>query len=342
MIIVLKPEVTDEEIQHIVDKIETYGLKTHISKGELRTVIGAIGDETILSEKPIEAISGVERVMPVVEPYKLASRSFHPDDSIISIDGGKVTIGGDNIAIIAGPCTVENEDQTIKTAIAVKKAGANLLRGGAFKPRTSPYSFQGLGEKGLEILLKAKKETGLPIVTEVMDPRDVALVAEKADVIQIGARNVQNFNLLKEVGRHKKPILLKRGMMTTMKELLMSAEYVMSEGNLQVMLCERGIRTFETATRNTLDLSIIPVAKEKTHLPVVIDPSHATGHREYVEPMSLAAVAAGAAALMIEVHYKPEDAMVDGAQSLTPEGFTSFMQKAKGIASAIGKTLGSL
>ncbi len=342
MIIVLKPEVTDEEIQHIVDKIEDYGLKTHISRGELRTVIGAIGDETILREKPIEAISGVEKVMPVVEPYKLASRSFHPDDSIISIGNGKVTIGGNTIAIIAGPCTVENEDQTVKTAIEVKKAGANLLRGGAFKPRTSPYSFQGLGAKGLEILLTAKKETGLPIVTEVMDPRDVELVAEKADVIQIGARNVQNFNLLKEVGRYKKPILLKRGMMTTVKELLMSAEYIMSEGNLEVMLCERGIRTFETETRNTLDLSLIPVANTKTHLPVVIDPSHATGHREYIESMSLAAIAGGADALMIEVHVTPEEAMVDGAQSLSPQCFVDFMQKAKAVASALGKKVGAL
>jgi 3-deoxy-7-phosphoheptulonate synthase len=342
MIIVLKPSVSDEEVQHIVDKIQQYGLQTHISKGEQRTIIGAIGDETILREKPIEAISGVEKVMPVVEPYKLASRSFHPDNSIINVDGGKVKIGGDTVAIIAGPCTVENEKQTIETAIKVKQAGANLLRGGAFKPRTSPYSFQGLGKAGLEILVKAKKETELPIVTEVMDPRDVALVAEHADIIQIGARNVQNFNLLKEVGKHKKPILLKRGMMTTVKELLMSAEYVMSEGNLEVLLCERGIRTFETETRNTLDLSLIPVAKTKTHLPVVIDPSHATGHREYVESMSLAAIAAGADALMIEVHYSPEEAMVDGAQSLTPEGFEDFMKKAKSVAASLGKRVGTL
>jgi 3-deoxy-7-phosphoheptulonate synthase len=342
MIIVLRPEVTEEEIQHIVDKIETYGLKVHISRGQERTIIGAIGDETKLREKPLDAISGVEKVMPVVEPYKLASRSFHPENSIISIDGGKVKVGGDTIAVIAGPCTVETEEQTIKTAIEVKKSGANLLRGGAFKPRTSPYSFQGLGKDGLEILVAAKKETGLPIVTEVMDPRDVELVAEYSDVIQIGARNVQNFTLLKEVGKYKKPILLKRGMMSTIEELLMSAEYIMSEGNLSVMLCERGIRTFETSTRNTLDLSMIPVTRKLTHLPNVIDPSHAAGKRDYVEPLTLASIACGCDALLIEVHHCPEEAMVDGAQSLTPVAFTDLMKKANAVAKAVGKKLGTL
>ncbi len=342
MIIVLKPSVTEEEIQHIVDRIQQYGLKTHISRGEERTIIGAIGDETIRREKPLEAISGVERVLPVVEQYKLASRSFHPEDSIIKIDGGKVTIGGDTIAVMAGPCTVESEEQTVQTAIEVKKGGANLLRGGAFKPRTSPYAFQGLGKKGLEILQIAKKETGLPIVTEVMDPRDAELVFEYADVVQVGARNIQNFNLLKEIGKYRKPILLKRGMMTTMQELMMSAEYVMSEGNMDVILCERGIRTFETETRNTLDISMVPAANKMTHLPTVIDPSHAAGKRDFIESLTLAGVAAGTDGLMIEVHYSPETAKVDGAQSLTPAQFAKIMQIAKKVANAVGKKIGTL
>ena len=340
MIIVLKPGVSDEEVQHIVKKIESLGLKTHISKGVERTIIGAIGDEAILREKPLDAISGVEKVLPVVEPYKLASRSFHPDKTIIKV--GDIEIGGNTISVAAGPCTVETEKQTIETAIAVKKAGANLLRGGAFKPRTSPYAFQGLGKKGLEILKKAKEETGLPIVTEVMDTRDVDAVMDFADVVQIGARNVQNFNLLKEVGKGKKPIILKRGLSTSIQEFLMSAEYIMSEGNLNVILCERGIRTFETATRNTLDISVIPVVGKMSHLPIMIDPSHAAGYKQFVPSLSFAAIAAGCDALLIEVHINPEEAMVDGAQSLNPKQLAEFMKTAQRIAGAVDKKIGTL
>ncbi len=337
MVIVLKHGVTQDEIEHIIEKIEKLGLKTHISHGEERTIIGAIGDETKLLQKPIDAVSGVEKVMPITQPFKLASREFHPEDTVINIDGRQ--IGGNKIGIIAGPCTVENEAQTINTARAVQKAGAHFLRGGAFKPRTSPYSFQGLGEEGLKILSAAKQETGLPICTEVMDTRFVELVAKYSDIIQIGARNMQNFDLLKEVGKVKKPVLLKRGMMSTIKELLMSAEYIMSNGNYQVMLCERGIRTFETATRNTLDLSCIPVLKELSHLPIIIDPSHATGKRNYVASMTKASIAGGADGITIEVHINPEEALVDGAQSLYPEEFEKVMEELKPISSAIGKEI---
>lgn len=329
MVIILKPDVSQEEMDHIVSKIERLGLKAHISIGEFQTIIGVIGDENKLVEQPIEAISGVERVLPIAKPYKLASRDFHPDNS--RVIQGSLEIGNGKLGIIAGPCTVEGEEQTLSIAREVKKRGADALRGGAYKPRTSPYSFQGLGKKGLEILVAARRETGLPVVTEVMDPRNVDLVAEYADLIQIGARNIQNFDLLKEVGKQAKPIVLKRGMMSTIKEFLMSAEYILSQGNSHVILCERGIRTFETSTRNSMDISSIPVLHKETHLPVIVDPSHAAGLWEYVESLSLAAVAAGADGLMVEVHNHPELAMVDGAQSLLPEKFATMVAKARDI-----------
>lgn len=333
MIIVLKPETSQEEIDHIVERIEKLGLQAHISKGEIQTIIGAIGDESKLMDQPLEAISGVERVFPISKPYKLASRDFHPENSVISYAG--LNIGGGNLTIFAGPCTIESRDQTIEIAKEVKKYGADGLRGGAYKPRTSPYAFQGLGKKGLEILAEAKKLTGLPVVTEVMDPRNVELVEEYADFIQIGARNVQNFDLLKEVGKQAKPVVLKRGMMTKIKEYLMSVEYILAQGNKNVILCERGIRTFETSTRNSMDICSIPVLKKETHLPVIVDPSHAAGIWDYVEPISLAAIAAGADGLMVEVHNDPDNAMVDGAQSLYPKRFASLLEKVKRIHSVL-------
>ena len=337
MIIILKPNIPDEEIDHLIEKIEGRGLKTNISRGVERTIIGVIGDERIVKSMPLEALSCVEEIKPIVKPYKRASREMHPDNSVIKIDGAE--IGGKKIAVIAGPCAVESREQTLETAVKVKSAGTTFFRGGAFKPRTSPYDFQGLREKGLEILLEAKKETGLPVCTEVMDTRDVELVANSADIIQIGARNVQNFNLLKEVGKTKKPILLKRGMMTKVSELLMSAEYIMSEGNPNVILCERGIRTFEDSTRNTLDISIVPVIKELSHLPILIDPSHAAGYRKYVSSLAKAAIAAGADGLIIEVHRNPEEALVDGGQSLSPAEFQKLMLELKPICTAVGREL---
>ncbi len=337
MIIVLKPTITKDEIDHIIKKIESLGLKTSISNGSERTVIGVIGDERKLLNKPIEAIDGVEKVMPVLKPYKLASREFHPDNSIINI--GSKTIGGKSLAIIAGPCTVETEEQTINTAKLVKQAGATILRGGAFKPRTSPYSFQGHGEDGLKILANARQETGLSICTEVMDTRDVDLVYKYSDILQIGTRNMQNFNLLMEVGKTDKPVLLKRGLSATVKEWLMSAEYIMSQGNQQVILCERGIRTFETSTRNTLDVTAVPVIKELSHLPIIIDPSHACGKRAYVGVLAKSGIAAGADGLLIEVHHNPEEALVDGDQSLTPQEFTQIMNELRLIAQAVNREL---
>ncbi|MFH0975201.1 MAG: 3-deoxy-7-phosphoheptulonate synthase [Spirochaetota bacterium] len=337
MIIILKPHVSDEEIDHLIERIESRGLKTNVSKGIERTIIGIIGDEQIVKSMPLDAISCVEEVKPILKPFKRVSREMHPDNTIIKINGSE--IGGKKIAIIAGPCAVESKEQTVETAVKVKYGGAGFFRGGAFKPRTSPYDFQGLREKGLEILIQAKKETGLPICTEVMDTRDVELVADSADIIQIGARNVQNFNLLKEVGKTRKPILLKRGMMTRITELLMSAEYIMSEGNPNVILCERGIRTFEDSTRNTLDISAIPVIKELSHLPIVVDPSHASGYRRYVSALAKGAVAAGADGLIIEVHRNPEEALVDGGQSLSPSEFEKLMLELKPICMAIGREL---
>lgn len=336
MIIVLKPDANQDDINRIIKKLEDVGLKAHISKGKERTIIGAIGDERILREQPLDSFHGVENVVPILKPYKLVSREFQSEDTVIDIKG--VKIGGNQLQLIAGPCTVESKEILLKTAIEVKKVGAKLLRGGAFKPRTSPYSFQGLGEEGLEYLSAVSKETGLLVVTELMDPRDTELVYKYADIIQIGARNMQNFRLLKEVGKLDKPILLKRGLSATTKEFLMSAEYVASEGNREIILCERGIRTFEESTRNTLDISAIPVLKEETHLPVIVDPSHAVGKWHLVPALAKASIAAGADGLLIEVHADPENAMCDGSQSLKPKTFSRLVGDLKKIAEAVGRS----
>ena len=334
----MKKGYTEEQLNHLTEKIKEWGLKLHISKGVERTIVGAIGDEAILRSVPLMAVPGVESVTPIMTPYKLASREFKKEDTLVKVSGD-VVIGGKKIVIAGGPCSVEDNDTTMQIARAIKKAGASMLRGGAFKPRTSPYSFQGLGEKGLKLLAEAREATGLPIVTEVMDPRDVELVYEYADMFQIGARNIQNFNLLKEVGNYKKPVLLKRGMMTNIKELLMSAEYIISQGNENVILCERGIRTFENATRNTLDISAIAVIKEKSHLPIFVDPSHACGNSDWVVPLSRAAIAIGADGLLVEVHPEPEKAWSDGEQTLTIEQFDDMMKQLKPIAQAIGREI---
>jgi len=333
VIIVLKPSVSKDEISHIVGMIEKVGLKAHISTGETNTIIGVIGDKTKLHDTPLASLPYVDSIVHVSKPYKLASRDFHPLDTVIDING--IKIGGGNIAIIAGPCSIESENQLMTIAEAVKKAGANLLRGGAFKPRTSPYAYQGMGEEGLKLLKKAGREYEMPTVTEVMDTALVDLIAEYADVLQIGTRNAQNFSLLKEVGKINKPVLLKRGMAQTIEEWLMSAEYIMSEGNKNVILCERGIRTFETAYRNTLDLIAIPVAKEKTHLPIIVDPSHAAGKWQYVIPMSVAGIAAGCDGIMVEVHHEPEKALSDGAQSLKPDKFKELIKEIRKVASVV-------
>ena len=339
MIIVLKPDAIPEEIEAVKQKIVQLGYKTHEIIGAERQVIGAVGGDDQGKDRlqVLESMPGVENVIPILKPYKLAGREIHNAPSVI--DCGGVKVGGDTIALMAGPCSVESLEQLCTTAEAVKKAGANMMRGGAFKPRTSPYSFQGLEEEGLKLLKEAKDLTGLPIVTEVMNSSEVDLVARYADVLQVGARNVQNFSLLKELGKTDKPVLLKRGMMTTIKEFLMSAEYILSEGNRKVILCERGIRTFETATRNTLDLSCIPVLKKETHLPIIIDPSHATGHWDLVEPMARAAIAAGADGLMIEVHPDPINAYSDGPQSLKPEKFAHLVENIRPFIKLMGRTL---
>jgi len=338
MIIVLKPDATEEQINHIIDKVQKLGLKPHISKGTQRTIIGVIGPEDILRVTPLEVFPGVEKVMPVLAPYKLVSREFHPEDSLIDLGRG-IKIGSKKIVVMAGPCAVESIEVLREIAVFVKKAGATVLRGGAFKPRTSPYSFQGLGEEGLKYLNQIGNELGLVTVSEVMDPRDVELVARYADILQIGARNMQNFNLLKEVGQTKKPVLLKRGMSSTIKELLMSAEYILSGGNFNVLLCERGIRTFEDFTRNTLDISAVPSVKQLSHLPIVVDPSHAAGKWGLVPALSKAAIAAGADGLIIEVHTHPEDALSDGVQSLIPSNFIELMEDLKIIAKAAGREI---
>jgi len=337
MIIVLKKDATQKDIDHIIAKVKEIGLEPHISVGVEKTIIGVVGDDDKMINVPVESFNGVEQVIRVTKPYKLASRDFHPHNTVIDI--GTVKIGSEELAIMAGPCSVETKNQITYIAKEVKKYGANILRGGAFKPRTSPYSFQGLGKEGLELLKYAKEQTGLPIITEVLDPRDVELVESYADILQIGTRNAQNFPLLKEVGKARKPVLLKRGLAMKADEWVMSAEYIMSGGNYNVILCERGIRTFETATRNTLDLNIIPVMKEKTHLPIVIDPSHATGYSRYVPSMALAAIAAGADGLIIEVHNDPENAWSDGEQAITPEQFRDLMIKIKEVAKIVGKKL---
>lgn len=339
MIIVIRPGATEEQKQAVKDKIIELDYTPHEIVGVERQVIGAVGEDHGKDHlmEVLESMAGVESVIPILKPYKLAGREIKSANT--EVDCGGVTVGGTRIAVMAGPCSVESRDQICTTAEAVKKAGANMMRGGAYKPRTSPYSFQGLEEEGLKLLKEAKDLTGLPIVTEVMNPREVELVARYADVMQIGARNVQNFSLLKEVGKIPKPVLLKRGMMTTIKEFLMSAEYILSEGNKDVILCERGIRTFETATRNTLDLSCIPVLKKETHLPIIIDPSHGTGHWDLVEPMARAAIAAGADGLMIEVHPDPINAYSDGPQSLKPSTFTRLMDNIRPFIQLMGRTL---
>ena len=338
MIVVLRKDATDAQIDHLIEKIKKLGLTPHVSKGTERTIVGVIGPEDILQITPLEVFPGVEKVMPVLSPYKLVSREMRPQDTVIDVGKG-VKIGGERIVIMAGPCAVENLDMLEEIGKAVKKAGAQILRGGAFKPRTSPYSFQGIGEEGLCYLAQVSKDLDMVTVSEVMDTRDVELVAKYVDILQIGARNMQNFNLLKEVGNTKKPVLLKRGLSSTIKDLLMSAEYIMAGGNFNVMLCERGIRTFEDATRNTLDISAIPVIKQLSHLPVIVDPSHAAGHWGLVPALSKAAVAAGADGLIIEVHNRPEDAFSDGPQSLKPSTFASLVQELRAVAQAVGKKI---
>jgi 3-deoxy-7-phosphoheptulonate synthase len=336
-IIVLRPDATEEALRHLLKKLESKGLKAHVSKGTERTIVGVIGDTSKITEEEEDAIrvmTGVENVMRIIRPYKLASREFK-DATLINVNGR--IIGGRKIPVIAGPCAVENRTIIMNIAEKVKEAGASFIRGGAFKPRTSPYSFQGLGEEGLKYLAEAREKTGLPVVTELTDPRDLEVMVRYADIIQIGARNMQNFRLLLEVGSVRKPVLLKRGLSATIKEWLMSAEYIMSRGNHEVILCERGIRTFETATRNTLDLSAVPLLKQLTHLPVVVDPSHGVGKWDLVAPMAKAAVAAGSDGLIIEVHTNPEEAMSDGEQSLRTDAFAKMMEELGAVAAAVGR-----
>src|ERR1700678_3976499 len=337
MIIITRPNATEDQIEHIVSRIHGWGLRAEVSRGEMRVVIGVIGPEDKIREKPLGAFPGVESVTPVLKPYKLVSYEFRGMPSKIKI--GNVVVGGKEVVLMAGPCSVENEDQIIAIAQAIGKAGAKILRGGAFKPRTSPYSFQGLGKAGLQLLAEARRETGLPIITEVMDTKDLDLVGEYADCLQVGARNMQNFSLLREVGRTRLPVMLKRGMAASIKDLLMSAEYILSEGNFNVLLCERGIRTFETMTRNTLDLNAVPVLKAETHLPVVVDPTHGIGLREHVASMALAAVAAGADAIMTETHNSPEFAKSDGEQALLPHEYTDLVQRVRRVAEAVGRSV---
>lgn len=337
MIIVMKRNASAEELEAVVTRVEELGYRTHLSHGEERTIVGVIGNGRPLNREQIEPMNGVERTLPILRPFKLAGRDFHPQDTIVTVNG--VSIGGAQLVVMAGPCAVESRDQLLETAHAVKKAGARVLRGGAFKPRTSPYDFQGLGEEGLRLLAEAREETGMPVVTEVMDPQLVPLVATHADVLQVGARNMQNYALLHALGEAQRPVLLKRGMMSTMEELLMAAEYILSHGNDRVMLCERGIRTFESYTRNTFDINAIPVLKGLTHLPVIADPSHGTGKWELVGPAARAAVAAGVDGLMIEVHCHPEQALSDGAQSLKPERFAVLMDELRLVAEAVGRRI---
>jgi 3-deoxy-7-phosphoheptulonate synthase len=337
MMIVMKETATAEQVDAVIGRIESVGAHAHPSRGEEVTVIGAIGDREHIARLELEGSPGVDRVVPILKPYKLASAQIrHEKPSVLEIGGRR--IGGEHFALIAGPCTVESRDQLMTTAHVVRAAGATMLRGGAYKPRTSPYAFQGLGQEGLRLLAEAKAETGLPIVTELMDARDLEPVLEVADVIQIGARNMQNYALLSEVGRSSCPVLIKRGLSSTLDELLMAAEYVLKEGNPNVMLCERGIRTFETAYRFTLDLTAVPVLKELTHLPIVVDPSHAPGRRSLVEPLSLAAAAAGADGIIVEVHPAPEEAICDGPQQLRTEGFAEYARKVEAAAAVAGKT----
>jgi 3-deoxy-7-phosphoheptulonate synthase len=339
MIVVMKAGASKVDLDGVLAEIQRLGYRPHPIYGVERTVIGCIGDERGKARlQALESMPGVEACVPILKPFKLASREVKKENSVVEIGLG-VTIGAGRLAVMAGPCSVESEQQVMESARAVKAAGANILRGGAYKPRTSPYSFQGMEADGLKLLAKARAETGLPVVTEVLDPHDVELVADHADVLQVGARNVQNFALLKRLGKIDKPVLLKRGMMSTLQEFLMAAEYILSEGNPRVVLCERGIRTFETATRNTLDLNAVPVLKEWTHLPVIVDPSHGTGYWQYVTPMAYAAIAAGADGLMIEVHPDPAHALSDGGQSLKPSRFEALMRGVAKFAEAAGRSL---
>jgi 3-deoxy-7-phosphoheptulonate synthase len=337
MIVVMKKGATGAQIANVTARIEQLGCRVHLSEGEERTIIGVIGNGRPLDREPIERLDGVERTVPILRPFKLASREFHPQDTVVKVNG--VSIGGRRVVVMAGPCAVESCEQLLETARVVKEAGGRVLRGGAFKPRTSPYSFQGLGEEGLRLLAQARDETGLPVVTEVIDPQMVPLVTTYADILQVGARNMHNYALLHAIGEAQRPVLLKRGMMSTIEELLMAAEYILSHGNERVILCERGIRTFEHYTRNTLDISAVPLLKQLCHLPVIVDPSHGTGKWELVEPVSRAAVAAGADGLIIEVHPHPEVALSDGVQSLKPARFAALMESLRPVAEAVGRTL---
>jgi len=337
MIVIMNHRATPEQIQTVINHVESLGYRVHRSDGTERTILGIIGDERPLDTENLEAFEGVERVVRVLHPFKLASREFHPENSVVRVNG--IEIGGDQLVLMAGPCSVESREQLFETAAAVKEAGAHILRGGAFKPRTSPYAFQGLGLKGLELLREAREKFHLPIVTEVLAPQDVSLVAQYADILQIGARNMQNFALLRAVGEVQKPVLLKRGMMATIEEWLMAAEYILAQGNSRVILCERGIRTFETATRNTFDINAIPLVKQLSHLPVIADPSHGTGRWDLVIPVSRAAIAAGADGLIIEVHPHPEQALSDGAQSLRPDRFASLVEETRRLAEVLGRRL---
>jgi 3-deoxy-7-phosphoheptulonate synthase len=338
MIIVVRPDATEAQIQHIIDRVQALGFTPHYSRGEQRTIIGAIGDERSVSAESFASIAGVEQVLPILKPFKLASRELHPEDTIIHV--GHVKIGGGSLAMIAGPCAVESYDRLDAIAARVRTAGANILRGGAFKPRTSPYSFQGLGVDGLRILRDVGQNHGMPVVTEVMDPRQVGIVVEFADMLQIGARNMQNFDLLREVGQAPKPVLLKRGMSATVKDMLMSAEYVLAAGNPNVVLCERGVRSFEDSTRNMLDLSAVPNVKGQSHLPIIVDPSHATGRPDLIPDMAKASVAAGADGVHVEVHDCPEQALSDGPQALLPERFEALMKDIRRLVQAVGKQIG--
>lgn len=337
MIVVMKSDASVKETSSIIKKVQELGFEPHLSKGEKKTIVGIVGNGKKVEPEVFLVLPGVESVVPILKPFKLASREFKKEQTIIPIRN--FTIGGDEIVVMAGPCSVESRDQTLEAAEAVVNAGAKVLRGGAYKPRTSPYSFQGLGEEGLKILKEASDITGLAIVTEVMSPDKVDLVAKYADILQVGARNMQNYSLLEAVGKSTRPVLLKRGLMSTIEELLMAAEYILANGNPNVILCERGIRTFEKYTRNTLDISAVPIIKQLSHLPIIIDPSHASGKRELVEPMSKCAIAAGADGLIIEVHPHPEDALSDGAQSLHPEEFADLMSGLNAIATAVNKKI---
>lgn len=337
MMIIMRTDASPQEIATVVERIETSGLRAHLSQGEERTVIGAVGDGRPVLKDQFLHLPGVDRVIPITRPYKLASREFIPENSLFPLNG--VHVGDNGVVLIAGPCSVENRTQLLETAHAVREAGAHALRGGAFKPRTSPYSFQGLGEEGLQLLAEAREATGMPIVTEIMAPEHIPLMTRYADVLQVGARNMQNYALLHAVGESQHPVLLKRGMMASIDEMLMSAEYILSHGNRRVMLCERGIRTFETSTRNTTDINAVPVLKALTHLPVILDPSHSTGHWEYVTAIARAGIAAGADGLIVEVHNNPTEALSDGGQSLKPERFAELVKQARAVAEAVGRVM---